>query len=157
MTDPQRILFVCMGNICRSPLAEGILQHRAAGRGVLDALVIDSAGTGGWHAGEMADARMRQTATARGVTLESRARQVTIADFTAFDLLLCMDDDNLGHLIDMGAPPARTHLLLEYTGGPVREVPDPYYGGADGFERVFDLVDEACAQLLDRLDDGGAS
>jgi len=140
-----------MGNICRSPLAEGVLLHHAAERGLVDGLVIDSAGTGGWHAGALADARMRRTAAAHGVALESRARQVSPADFTSFDLLLCMDDENLENLLDVGAPPARTHLLLEYTGDSVREVPDPYYGGEDGFERVFDLVNGACARLLDRV------
>ena len=139
---PTRILFVCMGNICRSPLAEGIFEQQVRARGVTDQFVIDSAGTGGWHAGERADARMRRTANAHGVELTSRARQVVSDDFSTFDVLICMDDDNRQNLLDAGAPPSKLHLLLDFDpDASHREVPDPYYGGADGFELVYRLVE----------------
>jgi len=149
---PTRLLFVCMGNICRSPLAEGVFVHRAAERGVAARFDVDSAGTGAWHEGERADHRMRAAATARGVALESIARPVVETDFTSFDLILCADEENLTHLLAMGAPEETTRLLLDFhEAAPVREVPDPYFGGAEGFERVFDLVDDACIALLDHL------
>lgn len=153
----RSVLFVCMGNICRSPLAEGVFIGLAQQRGVLHHLRIDSAGTGGWHAGEQADARMRAVATRRGFPLASRARQVDPkADFT-FDLVLTADRSNLDHLIGLGSPPDRTMLLrfFDPASSDMAEddldVPDPYYGGADGFEHVFNLVHAACTGLLDAM------
>ena len=111
--------------------------------------MIDSAGTGGWHAGELADPRMRQVASARGVALDSRARQVCKEDFRTFQHIICMDRSNLSNVREMGAPAARLRLLLSFDpDAPLEEVPDPYYGGMDGFDRVFDLVDAACAAML---------
>ena len=148
--QPVKILFICMGNICRSPLAECLFRHKAEQRGVADRFFIDSAGTGGWHAGNRPDSRMRQCAKARNVNVDGRARQVRQQDFSHFDYLICMDEDNRENLLDMGAPPHKVHLLLEFNpDAPVREVPDPYYGGMEGFDTVYDLVDAACDALLD--------
>jgi protein-tyrosine phosphatase len=144
-----RILFVCMGNICRSPTAEGVMRHLLAERGLEDEIEVQSAGTGGWHAGSPPDARSTRAAAARGITLEGAARQVTRADFEDFDLLVAMDRENLADLRAI-APPGTEHkirLLL----GEGRDVPDPYYGGPHGFENVLDLVETACEQLLDEL------
>jgi protein-tyrosine phosphatase len=144
-----RILFVCMGNICRSPTAEGVMRHLLAERGLEDEIEVQSAGTGGWHAGSPPDARSTRAAAARGITLEGAAQPVTRADFEDFDLLVAMDRDNLADLRAI-APPGTEHkirLLL----GEGRDVPDPYYGGPHGFENVLDLVETACEQLLDEL------
>jgi len=149
---PIRVLFVCLGNICRSPLAEGVFRHLAEQRGVAAVFEIDSAGTSGYHRGEPPDARMRAVAEANGVSLGSRARQVTAADFERFDHILCMDESNRRTLLDRGAPRAKTCLLLAAAGeANVREVPDPYFGGNDGFETVYRLVHGACGSLLDAL------
>jgi protein-tyrosine phosphatase len=149
------VLFVCLGNICRSPLAEGVFIHAARERGVLDRFHVDSAGTGDWHAGEPADARMRAVAEARGVHLPSRARQIRAEDWTRFDHVLCMDRDNLAGVRAAGAPEDRSRLFLSVLDDPaVTEVPDPYYGGPEGFELVFDLADRAVAAWLDRWADG---
>ena len=148
---PIRILFVCMGNICRSPLAEGVFQHLAEQNGVADHFEIDSAGTGGWHAGELADPRMRATAESHGITLTSRARQIKDSDWTEFDLVVCMDQDNQADVLAAGAPVDRVSLLLDFdSAASVREVPDPYYGGDDGFETVYQLVHSACTVLLEQ-------
>lgn len=138
-----------MGNICRSPAAEAIFRAMASERGVLERLSIDSCGTGGWHAGEAADARMRAAAKRRGIHISSRARQVCPADLDDFENIICMDGDNLADLRGMGA---RARLMLDHhpDGG---DVPDPYYGAGDGFERVLDLLEVACASLLDDLQD----
>ncbi len=164
----MKICFVCMGNICRSPTAEGIMQAK------VDALAdqpadppgqpdieIDSAGTGGWHRGEPADERARAEAGSRGIELTSRARQVHAGDFAYFDLLVAMDRANHAHLLDLApdaAGRAKVRLLLEFAGAGARaesdlddpglDVPDPYYGGPSGFADVFDLIDGACDGLL---------
>ena len=146
------VLFICTGNICRSPLAEGIFLHKAARRGLADCFRVESAGIGAWHAGELPDPRMRAVAERRGITLASRARQVRIADFREFDHLVCMDESHREHLFSMGAPLDRIRLLLQCDPrAAMLEVPDPYYGGPDGFELVFDLVDSACEALLEQL------
>jgi protein-tyrosine phosphatase len=146
------ILFICMGNICRSPLAEGLFLHKVNQRRVADRFSIDSAGTGGWHAGELPDHRMRATAEVYGVKLVSRARQVTTHDFAMFHHLVCMDEHNRRHILSMGAPHEKVSLLLEFDPSTrVREVPDPYYGGDEGFETVYRLVDAACDALLEKL------
>ena len=148
-----------MGNICRSPLAEGIFAHLAEQRGVRHHFTIDSCGTGGWHAGELPDPRARQIATRYGVKLNHRARQIVPADFRSFDLLLAMDRANLRALQNAGAPPTLARLMREFDpslpagvlSGDPPEVPDPYYGGDDGFERVFQMLHGACTGLLDAL------
>jgi protein-tyrosine phosphatase len=145
----MRILFVCMGNICRSPTAEGVMRHLLAERGLNGEIEVESAGTGGWHAGSPPDARATATARARGITLEGAARQVTAADFEDFDLLVAMDRDNLADLRAI-APPGTEHKLRMLVADG-RDVPDPYYGGPRGFEEVLDLVETACEGLLDEL------
>ncbi len=150
-TGAQRVLFVCLGNICRSPTAHGILREvtRAEGR----ALRIDSAGTGNWHEGAAPDPRTRAAAHARGVDLSDlRARQITAADFARFDLILAMDESNRRDIERLRPAGAETpvHLLLDYAPGSEREVPDPYLGG--GFTEVFTLLETACRALVDAMD-----
>ena len=152
----MRILFVCMGNICRSPTAEGVMR-RLLRDARLEGVEVESAGTGGWHAGEPPDERAAMAASRRGVTLEGAARQVTVADFRRFDLLIALDRANLRELLaiapdDEGAEKVR--LLREFdpaSGGGDLDVPDPYYGGDRGFENVLDMVEAACRGLLDEL------
>lgn len=151
----KRILFVCLGNICRSPAAEGVLRHRARARGV--DLVIDSAGTGGWHAGDPPDARMIRASARRGYDISrQRARQVELADFYSFEYLLAMDLRNHSDLLAL-APPNREcdiRLFLDFANTKERETPDPYYGGPDGFERVLDLIEQGAEGFLDHLERG---
>ena len=142
-----RLLFVCMGNICRSPTAEAVMRHLVAGAGLQDAIEVDSAGTGGWHAGARPDRRATAAARSRGIVLDGAARQVTARDFHDFDLLLAMDEDNLRDLLAL-APPGTEHKVRKLA---AVDVPDPYYGGELGFETVLDIVTEACAGLLDEL------
>ena len=140
-----RILFVCLGNICRSPLAEGILRAQAADRPDME---IDSAGTAAWHVGKAPDPRSIATAARHGIDISSlRARQVCTEDFSRFDLILAMDAANLADLqarAPAGAP-ARLRRFLD------RDVPDPYYGGADGFADVHEMLERGCAALLAEL------
>jgi protein-tyrosine phosphatase len=154
----MRILFVCMGNICRSPTAEGVMRSLLAEAGLAGAVELESAGTGGWHAGEAPDARATEAAARRGVTLEGAARQVRATDFRDFDLLLAMDRRNLRELRAMAPDDdarGRVRLLREFdpasAGAPDLDVPDPYYGGERGFETVLDQVEAACRGLLREL------
>ena len=157
--DNTRILFVCLGNICRSPAAEGVFVHLLAQRGLEEHYVVDSAGTGGWHVGRRADERMRAAAARRGIDLTSRARQIDLGDVAAFDRILTMDADNLAAVQALaqeagpGAAQARIEPMTRYCRrhSGVLEVPDPYYGGAQGFEQVLDLLDDACTGLLEAL------
>ena len=148
------VLFVCMGNICRSPTAEGVFRFHVEGAGLAEHIEIDSAGTHAYHVGEPADQRARAAAQKRGMSLEGiRARRVSSDDFERFDYILAMDEDNLARLEDE-APPEHRHklrLFLEFAETGEREVPDPYYGGAAGFERVLDLVEAASRGLLETL------
>jgi len=154
----QRLLFVCLGNICRSPAAEGVFLHLIAREGLEDRFVVDSAGTGGWHVGNPADRRMRAAAERRGIHLPSRARQIDLADFSTFDRILTMDDDNLRNVCslarELGERPglARIEPMTSHCRHfSASEVPDPYYGGEQGFEHVLDLLEDACAGLLETL------
>jgi protein-tyrosine phosphatase len=143
----RSILFVCTGNICRSPTAEGVLRHLAAAEGI--ELRIASAGIGDWHVGHPPDERAQQHAKGRGYDLSAlRARQVRPGDFAEFDLILAMDRGHLRALERM-APREHRHKLRLFAAG--EDVPDPYYGGAEGFERVLDLVEAACRDLLQEL------
>ncbi len=155
----QRLLFVCLGNICRSPAAEGVFLHLLAREGLEDRFVVDSAGTGGWHVGRPADPRMRAAAERRGITLPSRARQLDRHDLLAFDRILTMDDDNLLSVLALAGElvvPAQQLALIEPMTSHCKrlrasEVPDPYYGGDQGFEDVLDLLEDACSGLLETL------
>lgn len=159
MTDRERpvaVLFVCMGNICRSPAAQGVMEHLIRSRGLEGRVVADSAGTIGYHAGNRPDARMRIAAARRGFALDHQARRVRAEDFQRFDYILAMDGENLEGLRELAAGQpdacARVSLLLEHLPGATpREVPDPYYGGPDGFELVLDLAEKGCAALLDEI------
>jgi protein-tyrosine phosphatase len=144
-----RVLFVCLGNICRSPTAEGVARHLIAERGLQDQIDVDSAGTGGWHIGDPPDTRATAAAARRGITLTGAARQLTVQDFHDFDLLLAMDEQNLQDMRAI-APAGTEGKLRRLAAG---DVPDPYYGGSDGFDRVLNIVDEACRDLLDGLPD----
>lgn len=155
------LLFVCLGNICRSPLAEGVFLHQATARGLLDRFDVDSCGVGHWHVGEPPDGRAVATAGRNGVHLPSIARQVDPAtDFDRFDLLLAMDASNRHALVRLGAPEDRVRLMRSYdptlAGAEVHDldVPDPYYGGPEGFDRVFAMLERACGGLLDELGRG---
>jgi protein-tyrosine phosphatase len=159
---PYRIGFVCLGNICRSPTAEGILRAELERRGHHERVEVDSAGTGGWHVGDAADPRMRRAASARGYELTSRARQVAAEDFERFDLVVAMDRQNLADLEEIAPPPAERRADLRLFAsflppGAPQDVPDPYYGGPDGFDRVIDLIEEAAAAIADHLVDAGGS
>jgi len=153
-----RILFVCLGNICRSPTAEGVMRRLVREQGLEGEIEIDSAGTGAWHVGDPPDPRSTQAARRRGTILEGAARQVTAADFEAFDLLLAMDATNL-HELRQRAPDeaarAKVRLLREFDPASADaidlDVPDPYYGGPRGFDIVLDLVEAACAGLLEEI------
>jgi protein-tyrosine phosphatase len=147
----MRVLFVCLGNICRSPTAEGVLRHKLREAGLQARVEVDSAGTGDWHVGKAADLRTRQAAQQRGYDLSAlRGRQVQAADFNAFDLILAMDTSNLRDLQQLrpGNATAELDLFLRRYQLQLDEVPDPYYGGADGFEQVLDLIEQACEGLL---------
>ncbi|KGS86642.1 low molecular weight phosphotyrosine phosphatase family protein [Burkholderia pseudomallei MSHR7500] len=149
------ICFVCLGNICRSPTAEGVMRHQVAAAGLDGAIEIDSAGTGDWHVGEAPDARAQQAARARGYDLSAlRARQIGDADFERFDLVLAMDGANLAALRKRCPPQYRgkVRLLMEFAGdGSAGDIADPYFGGARGFEQVLDQCEAACCGLLDSL------
>ena len=137
----QRILFVCLGNICRSPAAEGIMRRLVADARLEGVIEVDSAGTYGGHAGELPDARMRRAAMKRGYDLRHRSRRVAEEDFAAFDRIVAMDDTNYEALCRMAEFFGPAHADRTY-------VPDPYYEGHEGFERVLDMLQEGCANLL---------
>jgi len=149
---PASILFVCLGNICRSPLAEGVFKHLVTEKGLSDHFVVESAGTGSWHVGERPDERSQAVAGKHGIRLDSRARQVTAEDLERFDHVIVMDRDNLRTLERMrdaqgGDRPI--HLLREFDAeGDGDEVPDPYYGGPQGFDHVYEMVRRSCEGLL---------
>jgi len=154
MKEEISILFVCMGNICRSPTAEGVFRHYVSQAGLNASVVIDSAGTHAYHVGEPPDRRAQAAAERRGMSLQGiRARRVADEDFERFDFVIAMDEDNLLLLKDQAPPEhhSKLRLFLEYSSGSEREVPDPYYGGASGFERVLDLVEDASRGLLETL------
>lgn len=162
MSDRKRdgkqvaISFVCMGNICRSPTAEAVMRGLVREAGLDHAIAIDSAGTGAWHVGEERDSRSRAVAKRRGMPITGVARQFVRGDFERFDLVLALDEDNqrdLRRLAPNDDERAKIRLLREFDpdAAPGTEVPDPYYGGPDGFEHVFDICLSACRGLLDHL------
>lgn len=149
------VLFVCMGNICRSPTAQGVFRHLVTEAGLADHILIDSAGTHAYHVGEPPDARATHAARQRGIDLSDlRARRATVEDFHRFNFVLAMDRDNFRDLRALCPPELaeRLRLFMDFApAAPVREVPDPYYGGPGGFDRVLDLVEAACAGLLEDI------
>ena len=156
MSDVRlRVLFVCMGNICRSPLAESVFRHLVRERGVEDRFEIDSAGTSGYHAGDPPDPRSVATARARGIEVAGCSRPLDGRDLHEFHYLIVMDAENrafVDRLRAVGGGAARVHRLREWdpAGGSL-DVPDPYYGGGRGFEEVQDIVERSCAALLEAL------
>ena len=155
----KKILFVCLGNICRSPAAEGVFKQKIKDRNLENLFFVDSAGTGGWHIGNLADPRMRETALSRGIELTSRSRQIENNDIYEFDHIIVMDKDNL-HAVkslikDKPYPlNSKIKLILSYSKeSQLDEVPDPYYGGQNGFDQVLDLLESAIDGLIDSLID----
>ncbi len=155
---PVRLLFVCLGNICRSPTAEGAMRALVREAGLQDEIELDSAGTGSWHVGSAPDARATAAAVGRGIALEGSARRVRDEDFDYFDLILAMDRSNVGELLRLApgaSARAKVRLLREFdpasAGDGDLDVPDPYYGEGDGFELVLDHVEAACAGLLAQI------
>lgn len=151
-----RICFVCLGNICRSPTAEAVMRGLLEREGLERLIDIDSAGTGAWHVGEPPDHRARAAAKGRGLAVDGKARKVVREDFERFDLLIAMDRSNHADLERLAPGPEaaeRVYLLRDFdSSSPAgSEVPDPYYGGGDGFERVLDICEAACRGLLDHL------
>ena len=150
----MKVLFVCLGNICRSPTAEGIFRHYVEQAGLSDAISIDSAGTADWHIGKTPDPRTQAAAAQRGYDLSGlRGRQAQPEDFAKFDLILAMDKSNLSNLqaIQPADGKAELALYLPRFGISPDEVPDPYYGGEDGFELVLDMLEQASQVLLDEI------
>jgi len=159
LTEPTKIVFVCLGNIVRSPLAENLFRHLAQQTGVADQYFIDSAAVGDWHIGDPPDTRMRRVAAQHGLVYDGRARQVTAQDMREFDLIVAMDRDNAAYLHRLArssAEEAKIHLLREFDpqGGPLASVPDPYYGNLDSFEEVYQIIERSCKGLLAALQAG---
>ncbi len=152
MTTPASILFVCLGNICRSPTGEGVLQHLVEERGLDSKVTIDSAGTIGYHEGNPADRRMRDHASKRDYDLTSRSRKIVPDDLDRFDLVIAMDRQNHSDIMEIDPTATNVKLMSDFLDDswPV-DVPDPYYGGADGFETVLDMIEAACPNILDEL------
>ncbi len=158
MSDRIGVMFVCLGNICRSPLARAVFEHRASALGVADRFEVDSCGTGHWHEGRGADPRSVRVAARHGIALMHVAKQFNaVRDLPRFRHLIAMDTQNVRDLISMGASSDRIRLLREFdpalagVAGAALHVPDPYYGGPDGFEEVFRMIRDACDGLIPRL------
>ena len=150
-----RILFVCMGNICRSPCAEGIMQYFVKQRGLENEFECDSAGTIDYHQGDLADLRMREHASLRGYELNSIARKFILQDFENFDWIITMDENNYSQICLLDKNNIFTHKIRRMTdfceGTKISSVPDPYYGGSQGFENVIDILEDACRGFLKYL------
>ena len=156
MSKIAEISFVCLGNICRSPLAQGVFQDLVNREKLDQKIFISSAGTGNWHIGNLPDERMRQTAQSKGIKLESRAQQFQSKDFNKFSLILAMDQSNLIRLSEIAPnalPPDKLMLFRSFDpeSNDDQDVPDPYYGGAKGFEEVYSMVKRTCPPLLDYI------
>jgi len=153
--DRVKVLFVCMGNICRSPTAQGVFEKLVQDQALAERIQIDSAGTHAYHVGEPPDARATEAARRRGVDLTAqRARRVSTSDFDNFDYVLAMDSTNFESLSGLCSPDhaSKLQLLLEFApNSATKDVPDPYYGGATGFERVLDMIEEASTGLLNDI------
>jgi protein-tyrosine phosphatase len=156
MTERIGVLFVCLGNICRSPLAEGVFSDIVAGEGLTDRFDIDSAGTSDYHTGDSPDPRTVSEARRRGLVLEHAARQIRAEDLQRFDYVIAMDASNLGRIERLArSVPRHAELRLLRSFDPETtddlEVPDPYFGGPDGFSDVHDMVERACRGLLEHI------
>ena len=155
-TGKYNVLFICLGNICRSPAAQAVMQAMVDERGLTDRFYIDSAGIGGWHIGDLPDKRMRVHARPRGYELTHRARKVQSSDFEEFDLIVRMDASNVDDLCNLAMTLEQQDKVV-MMGDYIRQypnydhVPDPYYEGSEGFELVLDLLQDACDNLLDRI------
>lgn len=149
---PKKLLFVCLGNICRSPAAENIMNRLVERESLNGEIICDSAGTSGYHSGDPPDSRMAAAACQQGISLRGSARQFTAADFETFDLILAMDQDNYRDILRLDRERKfrhKVHLICEFcTRHSEREVPDPYYGGDAGFRHVIELLTDACEGLL---------
>ena len=159
MDRPIRICFVCLGNIVRSPLAENYFRHLVEEAQAIDHYLVESAGTGDWHVGEPPDARMRQVAAKHGLLYSGRAKHFQVEDFDRFDLIVAMDASNRSNLQRQAPTPeaaGKIRLLREFDpfAEPGASVPDPYYGGLDGFEKVFEIIERSCYNLLEALESG---
>lgn len=158
MSESTSVLFVCLGNICRSPLAEAIFLEMARSRGLLDRLEVDSAGTGHWHVGERADPRTLEVAQRYGIEVPSIGRQLTADEMERWDYILVMDRSNKRNVLALGAPPERVRLMrsfdpeLQGASEKDMDVPDPYWGEGDGFERVYQMLLRACEGLLGEIE-----
>jgi protein-tyrosine phosphatase len=150
-----RICFVCLGNICRSPTAEAVMRRLVDDAGLAGRVTLDSAGTGHWHVGELADPRTRSAAANRGIEISHRARQFVAADLERFDLVIAMDRDNLAALRRLlgrrDRPDVRLLRAFDASAPGGAEVPDPYAGGPDGFDHVLDLCERACRGLVEHV------
>ncbi len=158
---PMKLLFVCLGNICRSPAAENIMNHLASQAGIESQIECDSAGTGNYHAGSSPDRRMQAAAVKRNIPMIGNARQFTKADFTNFDLILAMDLENYQNILALDPQQQyrdKVKMMCDFaTQHPDKEVPDPYFGGAEDFDYVIDLLTDACGGLLLQLESTGAT
>lgn len=155
-----RVLFVCLGNICRSPLAEGVFRHLVESEGLDDTIEIDSAGTGAWHVGEEPDPRSQEVAARNGVSLDGqRARRVENSDFDHYDWIVAMDSENEGDLQRMQPDESRSRVvrLRDFDPDGTGDVPDPYYGGPQGFDLVYRMVERSGRAFLDHLQDEGTA
>ena len=152
---PYKLLFVCLGNICRSPSAENIMNHLIEQAGLTESIICDSAGTGGYHIGSPPDRRMAAAAARRGIRLKGQARQFQKSDFEEFDLILAMDKENYRDILSLdrgGKYRDKVRLMCDFASHhSEREVPDPYYGGSEGFNIVIDLLLDACEGLLQHV------
>ena len=150
----MKVLFVCLGNICRSPTAEGVFRRALEQAGMAGQVEIDSCGVGNWHVGKAPDARAQQAALSRSIDITAlRARQLSAQDFVDFDYLLGMDQDNVSAMRQLKPANSQAHvgLLLDFAGTPGGEVPDPYYGGEEGFENVLNMIEAASDGLIQHL------
>lgn len=152
----KKLLFVCLGNICRSPAAEGIMKHIVSLNGCSEDFLIDSAGIGNWHVGQLPDSRMRRHGSRHGYDFNSRARQISAADFSRFDLIIVMDGDNYRAVTSLAPSPeakAKVVMMADYLRHHKHQptIPDPYYGGDSDFEFVIELLEDACAGLFESL------
>ncbi|HET8865859.1 MAG TPA: low molecular weight protein-tyrosine-phosphatase [Gracilimonas sp.] len=153
--DPYKLVFVCLGNICRSPTAEGIFLHKVKEEGLQNYFYIDSAGTAAYHVGESANSKSQATANKYGVHLPSKARKFEYADLEEFDLILAMDSENYRNIKELDTKDKFDHkikMMREFDPQPdMKDVPDPYYGGMDGFENVYRVLERSTAALLNEL------